>query len=218
MQLTAKLISWIFLPFLTPLYGLWLTLYLPVEELTVDTKSLYLLPPQTKHVILGIFIIFTVLAPSISYYSLYRRKLISSIEMDNQPERNAPLLIMFAYCMVMYTLFWYKDPQHLLPSYVNSLPLTGALVALVFVLSNRWTKISLHAGGAGILVGYLIAFHASHVLTPVGPVLLSVMLSGVIMSARKILQKHTLFQLFLGWFFAGVLSFFINYFYPALLV
>lgn len=217
MRLASKTISWLFLPFLTPIYGLWLTLYLPVEELTVESRSLFLLPQQIKNVILGIFLIFAVLAPSISYYSLYRRKLISSIEMDDKSERNAPLLIMFAYCMVMFTLFWYKDPSHLLPTYVSSLPLTGAAVALVFVIINNWTKISLHAGGAGILVGYLIAFHANHVQTPVIPVILSVIISGLILSSRFYLQKHTLFQLSLGWGIALMASFLINFLYPILI-
>ncbi|MEY3085170.1 MAG: hypothetical protein RL037_1350 [Bacteroidota bacterium] len=214
MQLPAKIISWLFLPFLTPIYGLWITMYIPVEELTVESNSLYLLPDEIKRVILGVFIIFAVLAPAISYYSLFRRKLISTVEMDDKSERNAPLLIMFAYCMVMYTLFWYKDPQHLLPSYVSSLPLTGALVSLLFTFVNRWTKISLHAGGVGILVGYLVAFHSSHVLTPVQPVIVAVLLSGIILSSRYILAKHTLFQLNLGWCLASALSFVVNYFYP----
>lgn len=214
MQPTAKIISWLFLPFITPLYGLWITLYLPAEEFSVETKSLYLLPSQIKKVVIGIFFIFAVLAPAISYYTLFRRKLISSIEMDDKEERNAPLFIMFAYCMVMFTLFWYKDPQHLLPSYVNSLPLTGALVALSFALINNWTKISLHAGGAGILVGYLVAFQANHVQSSVEPVIISVLLSGLIMSSRYILNKHTLMQLNIGWAVAAVFSFLLNYFYP----
>ena len=214
MQLSAKIISWLFLPFLTPLYGLLITLYLPVEELTVEAKSMYLLSPQIKRVIFGIFFIFVALAPSISFYTLYRKKLISSIELDEKSERNAPLFIMFAYSVVLFTLFWYKDPEHLLPSYVNSLALTGAVVAFVFVWVNNWTKISLHAAGAGILVGYLIAFSANHVQTPVGPVLISVLLSGIIMSSRFVLKKHTLLQLNLGWFLSAGISFFLNYFYP----
>ncbi|NBU45854.1 MAG: hypothetical protein EBS34_00130 [Flavobacteriales bacterium] len=107
-----------------------------------------------------------------------------------------------------------KDPQHLLPSYVNSLPLTGAAVALAFAIINNWTKISLHAGGAGILVGYLVAFQANHIQSSVEPVLISVLLSGLIMSSRYILNKHTLMQLNIGWAVAAVFSFLLNYFYP----
>jgi len=214
MQLSAKIISWLFLPFLTPLYGLWITLYLPVEELSVEAKSMYLLSPQIKRVIFGIFFIFAVLAPSISFYTLFRKKLISSVELDDKSERNAPLLIMCAYSAVLFTLFWYKDPEHLLPSYVFSLALTGAVVAFVFVGVNNCTKISLHAAGAGISVGYLVAFSANHVQTPVGPVLISVLLSGLIMSSRFVLKKHTLLQLNLGWVLSAGISFFVNYFYP----
>ena len=97
--------SWLFLPLLMPTFGLLLTLYIPSEQLVLDKNSIYLLPPELKSQVLTLFFIFSALAPGLSFFALHKRQIISTIDMENQKERNIPLIIMFAYCMACISCF-----------------------------------------------------------------------------------------------------------------
>jgi hypothetical protein len=89
--------SWIFLPLLMPTYGLLVTLYIPSEQIHLDKDSMYLLNPELKKQLLYLFFTFSALAPGISFFALHKRQIITTIDMENQRERNIPLMIMFAY-------------------------------------------------------------------------------------------------------------------------
>ena len=138
-----------------PSIGLIITLYYPSKGIDISLITLYVLPEMVKTQLLTLFIIFSCLAPGLSFVMLHKRKVISTIDMENQGERSLPLIIMFIYCTLLFMLFIYKDPDGYLPKYLMSLPLAGAIVMALFLLINRWIKISMHAAGGGILVGYL---------------------------------------------------------------
>ncbi|MEJ6588706.1 MAG: hypothetical protein QNL43_02785 [Crocinitomicaceae bacterium] len=207
MRYVAKVISWVFLPLFMPIYGLCITLYFPSEEIDISRPSLYLLTEELKSQILFLFLVFVTIAPGISFILMYRRGLLSSVEMDQRRERLFPLFVMFSYCILLFFLFWKKAPNNVLPIYIYSLPLTGAIVALIFIAFTSKFKISLHAAGAGILTGYLIAFSSNQIEFNNGLIILSFLLSGIILSARLFLKKHTPFEVYFGW---GV-AFFITY-------
>lgn len=213
-QKIAHIISWIFLPLFLPVYGLIISLYITSEEKIISNPSLYELPSDLKYQLLILFFIFGVVAPGISFILLYRRQIISTIEMDNRKERFVPLFIVFTYCIILFFLFYLKAPNTILPIYIYSLPLTGAIIALVFLVINFWTKISLHAAGAGILTGYLYAFFAHQLVIEYRLILIAFIISGILMSSRLFLKKHTPFQVYLGWVIAFIIAFYCNFHYP----
>lgn len=207
MRHLAKAISWVFLPLFMPIYGLCITLYLPSQELDISRPSLYLLTEALKSQILFLFLVFVTIAPGISFILMYRRGLLSSVEMEERKERIFPLFVMFSYCILLFFLFWTKAPNNTLPIYIYSLPLTGALVAIVFIAFTSKFKISLHAAGAGILTGYLIAFASNQMVFSNGLIVLSFLLSGIILSARLFLKKHTPFEVYFGWGIAFLITY-----------
>jgi len=213
-QKIAHIISWIFLPLFIPIYGLIISLYVPSEEKIISNPSLYELPADLKNQLLVLFIIFGVIAPGISFILLYKRQIISTVEMDNRKDRMIPLFIIFTYCIILYFLFFLKAPNNILPIYIYALPLTGAIIALVFLLINFWTKISLHAAGAGIFTGYLYAFFAHQLIIEYRLILIAFVVSGIIMSSRLFLNKHTPLQVYLGWSIAFIIAFVCNFHYP----
>ena len=76
-----------------------------------------------------------------------------------------------------------------------------------------WKKVSLHAGGMGIMSGFLIAYAVemqgiSDVDYP-----LAIIASGLVMSARVYLEKHTLLEVVIGWFTGTFVTFAVNYYY-----
>jgi len=210
----AHIISWVFLPLLMPVYGLYLTLFIVSQQKVLNELGMFDLPENLKWQLFYIFAIFSALLPGISFVALHKLKIISTIDMENQRERNIPLLVMFSYCMVLFTIFLIKAPDNILPKYFYALPLSGALVTASFMYINRWIKISMHAGGAGILVGYLITFLLEHNLFPFWLLIAAVFASGLTISARLYLNKHSPIEVYCGWTLALIVTLMCNYFYP----
>lgn len=201
-----------------PTYGLLLTLYIPSEQIHLDKDSMYLLNPVLKKQLLYLFFTFSALAPGISFFALHKRQIITTIDMENQRERNIPLLIMFAYCLVLYLMFVFKAPNNVLPKYFYALPLSGAIVTGSFMFINRWIKISMHAGGAGILVGYLLAFAKAQAQFEFWIILASILASGITIASRLYLNKHRPIEVYTGWSLAVFITFICNYLYPFIVV
>jgi hypothetical protein len=197
-----------------PSIGLTITLYFPSNGIDMSLMTLYLLPEMVKTQVLTLFIIISCLAPGISFVMLHKRNIISTIDMENQGERSLPLIIMFTYCALLFMLFSYKDPDGYLPKYLMALPLSGALVMALFLLINRWIKISMHAAGGGILVGYLCAYYLTQESAPIWIIALAIIASGLTISARLFLNKHKPIEVYSGWSLACLVTFLCNWFYP----
>jgi membrane-associated phospholipid phosphatase len=210
----AKFISWIFIPLFIPLIALFITMYIPSEEKNLSNPSLFLLAPEIKDQLILLFLVFGTLAPGFSFILMYRRRLISTIEMDDRTERVIPLFIVFSYCFILFLLFWLKAPNGVLPKYIYAIPLSGTILSVIFVVINNWTKISLHAAGGGILTGYLCAFSIQQLKFNYIIILIGFIISGLIMSARLALNKHSPFQVYLGWCIAFIIAFICNLYYP----
>jgi len=210
----AQIISWVFLPLFMPLYALMVTLYIPSSEKILSNTSLFELPNEMKSQLLFLFIVFGTVAPGISFILMYRRRLITTIEMDNQSERSIPLFIVLSYCLILFLLFFFKAPNLVLPRYIYALPLTGTIISILFIVINFRTKISLHAAGTGILTGYFCAFAAQQLQFNYLLIVMALMISGLVLSARLVLNKHTPFQVYSGWVLGFVIAFLCNMYYP----
>ena len=119
MQLLSKTVSWIFLPLFMPIYGLLLTLYIPSQEASISNTSLFDLPDGLKTQILFLFVVFTSIAPGISFILMYRRGLLSSVEMD---QRKAYSHYSLCFPIVFYCSFYFGK-KHLTMYYLfTSIP------------------------------------------------------------------------------------------------
>jgi hypothetical protein len=211
----AHIISWVFLPLLMPIYGLIFAMYVPSEpHISNYFDSLYYFTDDAKTAILYMFFTFSALAPGLSFYILHKRKIISTIDIENQRERNLPMFIMLAYCLLLYLMFRYKFPDAQLPKYIYALPLSGVFVTVIFTFINRWIKISLHGGGAGILTGFLMAYALDQLYFQFWILIFAVIASGLTLAARLYLNKHTPREVYTGWSLALFITFLVNYIYP----
>lgn len=215
MKLFSEIISWIFLPLLMPVYGLLITMYVPSQQdYLLNEDSLFFLNPTAKEAILYMFLIFSAIAPGLSFLYLHKKGIISTIDMENKRERSVPMLIMLAYCLVLYFLFVIKAPGGVLPKYVYALPLSGVFVTAAYGIINRWIKISLHAGGAGILTGFLYAYACEQFEFQFWILLFPIIASGLTLTARLFLEKHTPLEVYTGWSAAAIVTFLVNLLYP----
>ena len=209
----AHLFSWVFLPLFMPTYGILLTMYIPSTPNDLSQVSMYLLLPEMKTRLFLLFFLFSAVAPGLSFLALHQKKVISTIDIENQRERNIPLLVMMAYSLVLFLLFFVKAPEAALPIAFYALPLSGFIVTAIFMGINRWIKISLHAGGAGILVGFLFAFYLEQQSFATWILPVTILASGLTISARLYLNKHRPIEVYTGWTLAALITFFTHYFY-----
>lgn len=211
MKTASEIISWLFLPLLMPVYALLIVMYFPsTSSSSIDIDNLYNVLPQFKKGLLGMFTILTVFAPAVSFVLLKRAGYISSIEMEEKDERQAPIVIMMIYCALLYmTLRYITFPENT-PKFVYSLPISGIGVTLVFLFWNKISKISIHAAGTGILTGFILAYNANQVLFNPLTLVIAFLVSGIVLSARMYLGKHTLSQSVIGWSIGFVITVFTN--------
>ena len=145
------------------------------------------------------FSIFLVVAPGLSFIIMYRWNMISTIEMDDKGERPFPILVMLMYSVVLYlAMLWVAPAQ--ISRFILSFPLSGVFVVIAFYFLNKWKKISIHAAGAGIATGFILGYTLLHPFYAITLLSVFVVLSGLVMSARVYLMKHTLFEVTVGWF------------------
>ena len=206
MKFLAHFFSWVFLPLLMPSYGILISLFVPAYSTNIEMTSLYFAPIESKWALFTIFFLFSVVAPGVSFILLHRFKVISTIDIERQGERSLPLVIMFVYSLVLFFLLVYKAGAGTLPRYFYALPLSGVAVTSIFLLINRWIKISLHGAGAGILLGFLIIFTRAQDAFSIWWVLSALLAAGLTMAARLYLRKHTSLEVYTGFVFALLIT------------
>ena len=137
---------------------------------------------------------------------LHRFNVISTIDIESQRERSLPLIIMLVYSLVLFFLLIYKAGGTTLPRYFYALPLSGVAITSIFLLINRWIKISLHGAGAGILLGFLFVFTRAQddfsMLWLIGALLAA----GLTMASRLYLRKHSPIEVYTGFVFAFIIT------------
>jgi len=216
MRIFSQIISWVFMPLLLPIYALVLVMFVPSNiDFMQNDQCMYAMDIQFKKAFLYMFLIFAVLAPGISFLLLKRSGLIGSLEMDERRERFIPILVMAIYCLVLffYILYLIDSNRLVVPKFILTLPLSGAAVTTLFLIANRWRKISIHAAAVGILTGFVLAYILQQVEYQLWVFTLSILISGIVMSARLYLQKHTFSEVILGWCIGSLVTFAINFLY-----
>lgn len=214
MSTLAKIISWVFLPILMPIYGLLLVMFIPsTEEVYLGGSNMYNLSIEVKRILLMWYVFFVTVAPAWSFYVLYKLKVITTLEMDSRKERFTPIIIQVIFTAMLYAVLKIYVPENLLPKFIFALPFSGILLTVGFFFLTLWKKVSIHAAGAGILTGFVFSYAYSQSTFEIWVLMLALILSGIVMSARLYLEKHTLFEVVLGWLFASFLTFGVNYLY-----
>jgi membrane-associated phospholipid phosphatase len=214
MRLVAQITSWVFMPLFIPIYCLILTFFtISFEDFVVNQNSLWSLPNPMKWAVLNLYAIFTVIAPGVSILILRNRKMISSIELTDRTQRFFPILLMVFYTAALYLLFVLKAGEALIPTFIYSLPLSGTLVSLMLFLVNFKFKVSLHAAGGGIFFGYILAYCMKQQYFEFWVLLLAAISTGLTISARLYLNKHTMDEVVHGWLIAFLITFSVNYLY-----
>lgn len=185
----ALTLSVLFHPLLIPTYLFLLVLYgLPQSAVTF--------PFESRWVILAIIFFTTFIIPGLGTYFLYRNGLISSLHIQNRPERSLPFFFTtICFGVTSYLLYQEQVFDRLLFYIMLLITLS---VFLLYLFSFRW-KISAHSVGLGGGLGILLYLHANQPESPLIYVLvIAILIIGAVMSARLALQNHTPTEVYTG--------------------
>lgn len=187
--MTSKVISYVFTPFFIPLLA-FLILFV--------FSYLNMLPWEYKLIVLGIVYCFTILLPTLAIYIFQKINGFKLIELNERRKRYVPfILTILSYVGCLLTM-----RQMSIPWYMTGIILTALMISVVCVIANVKWKLSEHMAGCGGVVGGLISFSSLFGYNPVWWLCLFILISGMLGSARIILQHHTLGEV-IGGFIAG---------------
>lgn len=195
----SKLIAWLFLPLFTPIYGLLLVLYLPLDSTFFSANaSLYLLHPTLKILFILLFSVFIVLAPGLSLVVMKRNNTISSLQLEKRKERLGPIGLMAFYCLILFLFLHFQNKDAFIPPLLKGMVLGGVIASSAAFLITKKMKISLHTIGMGSLFGFIYMFSLPLVKAPVFILVAILILSGIVGTTRLYLKAHTLKEIGLG--------------------
>ncbi|MDX5480873.1 MAG: hypothetical protein LPK07_04245 [Hymenobacteraceae bacterium] len=191
----AQVVSVVFHPLLMPTYLFALILYyMPVSALS--------LPMSSRWMVLGLIFFTTFIIPGLGAYTMVRVGHLDSLEMDKREQRRLPFLFTgLCYAITAYLLYRetvFDDIFHFI------MVIISASVFLAYFISLIW-KVSAHSIGVGGALGLLLVISK---LLPeafmLGPIIVAIFLSGLVLSARLALHAHTPAQVYTG-FLSGLM-------------
>lgn len=194
--MAAQVVSMLYAPF-----------YLPVVAFIVLFMFSYLnmLPLATKAVLTLVVYFFTLLLPHIAIYAYRKINGWTRHQMSRRERRFVPYIMsIVSYAALLYLLYSIHMPRFTLGV------IGGALtIQIVCAIVNSRIKISTHAAASGGVIGALMAFSFIFAFNPTWWLCLTVLLCGMVCTARLILRQHTYAEI--GWGVAvGLVSGFVS--------
>lgn len=182
---TARVVSAIFTPFSIPFLA-FLILFL--------FSYLRIMPIQYKLIVLGVVYCFTILMPTLTIFLFRKINGFSPEDLGERKRRFMPFLLTitsYVFCLVM---------MHRLniPWYMTGIILAALIMMVICIVVNLKWKLSEHMAGVGAIVGGLVSFSALFGYNPVWWLCLFILITGVLGTARIILQHHTLGEVLVG--------------------
>lgn len=193
--LVARVLSIIFTPFYLPILGL---LVLFLFSYMSNLNFVYKL-----RVLLMVYA-FTLFIPTllIRLYRHYHGWTL--LEMGTRERRAIPYVI----SMLCYFACYYLMKYFHIPHFMARILVTAITIQIACALVNTRWKVSTHTAGIGGVAGALLALSAVFAFNPIAWFCLTVIVAGMVGTARMILRQHTLAQVVAG-FGIGVLTGFL---------
>ncbi len=198
MHIGSKILSYVVNPlFLTTFLFYLLTVHFPV----------IIVPnPVLTKLLLGVLFIVTFILPVVSFAFMKKMGVISDMMIPIRTQRMLPLLYTAA-IYVAAGMMIFRDNKLNDFRISEMLFLVAGLMIVAGVITLYW-KISAHALGVGGIVGVLLKLVFSfYGIEYIFALIVGIIVSGVVMSARLYLGAHTLAQVVAGFFLGGLYAY-----------
>jgi hypothetical protein len=183
----ARFLSYSLHPLLMPFYAVFIIMQL-------NTYISYSISPQVQKIIISLVFITTCALPVVTALILLQKGYIKSLEMETLNERKIPFLTTALFYFMCYYLLHQLPVPRILGLMVMGAAMT---IVMAWLLSFQW-KVSIHMIGIGGFTGMLLGL--SQVLNAglTEFILVSILISGFLGSARLILKAHNPNQVYAG--------------------
>ncbi len=185
----ALFISIVFHPLIMATYGC-LLLFFCIQNTVYD----YLTPLNTKWRISFFVFFFSMIFPAIYIFILYKLKRIPSIHLSKPSDRIYPYFITALFYFGLFYLLLDVNIWNSIKIFI----LGGGIAILLTSLINFKTKISAHMVGLGGLFGLIISVSQLIKFDMILFYIIIILISGLVGSARLILNEHKPYQLYIG--------------------
>jgi hypothetical protein len=187
-RVSALVISYILHPLFIPIYLIyWLVFIHPTAFAGFSLGQQW----QT----LTISIVNLLVFPLFSTLLLKALGFVTSIHLRTQKDRIIPLIasgIFFFWCYLVF------KEQITYPRMLVVLTFGMFLASSAALLANIYLKVSIHAMGMSGLVAFLIWLSWNGNIMLAGPLMISILLAGLVMSARLALNAHRPSEIMVG--------------------
>lgn len=195
LRVLAHVISVVLHPIFVPLIGTWLIVKAhPFLFSGFSSKGMFGL--------YGSVVSNTILLTGFTVIVLKQVHFIESIRLKTQRDRVIPYIATMTFYFWAFLVFKHQSQ---IPAMVTAFMLGNFLAVVLAFLSNLVLKISMHALGMGGLIGLLCCFFGDTYFNVAFPLTLTILVAGVVCTARLILAEHSLREIYWGILF-GVLA------------
>ncbi len=194
----AQLISYVFHPIFIPIYIVWFLVFVHpsyFSGVSLAAKKQTILIAAVNLVFYPLFTILLLKAVGF----------IKSIFLKTQKDRIIPYMACGIFFFWGYTIF---KSQDMYPVIISSFILGMFLASSGALLANIYFKISMHAIGAGGLIGLFIIIARSNSMLMTWPLSTAFLIAGLVCTSRLLVSDHTQKEIYSG-LFIGVLAQFI---------
>lgn len=168
-----------------------------------------LLPWSLKGMILLLVLLGTILLPRLTVRYWRQARGWERHLLRLRQNRFMPYLIyLLYYVFTLHVLNRFHLPHYMSGILVASLLIQGSCL----LINTKW-KISMHAAGAGGVVGALIAYSLVFYFNPLWWLSISILIAGLVGTSRMILRQHNLWQVVAGTLLGVVCAFVGIYFF-----
>jgi hypothetical protein len=195
LRIAAKIISYIFHPLFIPVYLSWLA---------VESQSFLfgVFSEWEKAIFIARFGVMYIMFPLVSVLLMKALGFVSSIHLNTQKDRIIPYVV----CMIYYWWMWYV--LHNQPEYPKQFVILSFAIFLASIgglMANINIKISMHAIGAGVMAAFVMLLGFSQDINFGIYISISILLAGIICTARFIDSDHTAKETYVG-LLVGILA------------
>jgi len=187
-KIVAQVLSYLFHPLFIPTYFfLYLLQVVPFEFTSIT-------PWQLQLKLFSVFWL-TAFFPAFAVFLLWKLKFTESIFLKTKKDRIIPyVIVMFFYWWMYYLSRNFTDQPLALKYFYFGIFIASALG----LTANHFIKVSLHAIGVSGLLSAVVLARFYYPINNVGWVLIGVLISGAVISARLMVSDHTHKELWLG--------------------
>lgn len=196
----SNVLSIIFSPLFVPVYA-----YITALLVT----QLHMVAASTRAVTTLVVASLVSIVPLVVLLIMKAAGRISDIDISNRRQRTLPMLLIFV-CYILAAVYIraIHAPAWLVLYFISGI-VSVIVLGLITVLV-KW-KISMHGAGAGNLIGMFVAMQrlgvAEHSM--LGLITAAILVAGMVGSARIVLRKHTLTQVFAGTTVSALITYFM---------